>query len=77
MPANADQETAMEHVYKTIEITGSSKKSADDAVRMAIKKASQSLKNLRWFKVLETRGMIEGSKVQYWQITMQVGFTLE
>ena len=67
----------MEHVYKTIEITGSSKKSADDAVRMAIKKASQSLKNLRWFKVTETRGMIDGSKVQYWQITMQVGFTLE
>jgi flavin-binding protein dodecin len=68
---------AMEHVYKTIEITGSSKQSADDAIRTALEKASQSLKNLRWFKVIETRGMIEGSKVQYWQVTMQVGFTLE
>jgi flavin-binding protein dodecin len=44
---------------------------------MAVRKASQTLKNLRWFKILETRGMIEGSKVQYWQVTMQVGFTLE
>lgn len=67
----------MDHVYKTIEITGSSKKNADDAIRMALKKASQTVKNLRWFKVTETRGVLKGAKVDYWQVTMQVGFTLE
>jgi flavin-binding protein dodecin len=66
-----------EHVYKTVEITGSSQKSADDAIRLAIEKASQTLKNLRWFKVIETRGNIEAGKVAYWQVTIDVGFTLE
>jgi dodecin len=66
-----------EHVYKTVEITGSSHKSADDAIRLAIEKASQTLKNLRWFKVIETRGNIDAGKIAYWQVTIDVGFTLE
>jgi flavin-binding protein dodecin len=71
-------ESAMnDHVYKTIEITGSSATSADDAIRMAIEKASTTVKNLRWFKVLETRGNIEAGKVAYWQVTIHLGFTLE
>jgi flavin-binding protein dodecin len=66
-----------DHVYKTIEITGSSTTSADDAIRIAIEKASATVKNLRWFKVVETRGNIEAGKVVYWQVTIHVGFTLE
>jgi dodecin len=63
--------------YKTIEITGSSHTSAEDAVRVAIEKASQTLKNLRWFKEVETRGYIRGGKIAYWQVTLHIGFTLE
>jgi flavin-binding protein dodecin len=66
-----------EHVYKTIEITGSSQKGADDAIRVAIDKASQSVHNLRWFKVTEIRGNIENGKIAYWQVTLDLGFTLE
>jgi dodecin len=66
-----------EHVYKTIEITGTSTKSGDDAVRVAIEKASSSVKNLRWFKVVETRGAVEAGKIAHWQATIHLGFTLE
>ena len=66
-----------DHVYKTIEITGSSTKSADDAIRIAIEKAAQTVKNMRWFKVTETRGNVESGKIAYWQVTIQLGFTLE
>jgi len=66
-----------DHVYKTIEITGSSPRSADDAIRVALAKAAQTIKNLRWFKVVETRGVIEAGAVTYWQVTLHVGFTLE
>jgi hypothetical protein len=65
------------HVYKTIEITGSSPKSMEEAVANAIAKASKSLHNLRWFQVIETRGEIEGAAVAHWQVTMKVGFTLD
>ena len=66
-----------DHVYKTIEITGSSSKSADDAIRIAIEKASDSISNMRWFKVLETRGNIEAGKIAYWQVTLHIGFTVQ
>jgi flavin-binding protein dodecin len=66
-----------DHVYKTIEITGSSPKGVEEAVANAIAKASQSLHNLRWFQVIDTRGEIEGAKVAHWQVTMKVGFTLD
>lgn len=66
-----------DHVYKTIEITGSSSKSPDDAVRTAVDRASSTVKNMRWFKVTETRGAIDNNKVAYWQVTIQLGFTLE
>ena len=66
-----------DHVYKTVEITGSSAQSADDAVRTAIDRASATIKNMRWFKVSEIRGAIENGKIGYWQVTIQLGFTLE
>ncbi len=66
-----------DHVYKTIEITGTSRTGAEEAIRTAIQKASTTVKNLRWFKVIETRGHIEGGRVDHWQVTIQIGFTLE
>lgn len=66
-----------QHVYKHIELTGSSQQSIEDAIQSAISKASETVRNLRWFKVIETRGHIEEGKVQYWQVTLQVGFTLD
>ena len=65
------------HVYKHIELTGSSTKSVEDAIRGALAKASKSLRNMRWFEVLETRGHIEDGIVAHWQVTIKVGFTLE
>ncbi|RFU45361.1 dodecin [Paraburkholderia sp. DHOC27] len=66
-----------DHVYKQIELTGSSEKSSDDAVRTAIEKASKTLRNLHWFEVTETRGHIEGDKVVHWQVTIKVGLRIE
>jgi flavin-binding protein dodecin len=66
-----------EHVYKSIELTGSSKKSVEEAIHRAVKKASETVRNLRWFQVTDTRGYIEKGKVAYWQVTVKIGFTLE
>jgi flavin-binding protein dodecin len=65
------------HVYKSIELTGSSTTSIEDAVATAIAKASESLRNIHWFNVTETRGHVKDGKVAYWQGTLKVGFTLE
>ena len=65
------------HVYKTLELTGSSSTGIEDAVNTAIAKASETVRNMQWFKVCETRGHIRDGKVAYWQVTIQVGFTLE
>jgi flavin-binding protein dodecin len=65
------------HVYKSIELTGSSTTSIEDAVATAIAKASESLRNIHWFNVTETRGHVKDGKVAYWQVTLKVGFTLE
>jgi len=66
-----------EHVYKKIELTGSSKVSIEDAVNNAVAKAGETIRNMRWFEVVETRGYIEENKVSYWQVTVKIGFTLE
>ncbi|MBI2801118.1 MAG: dodecin family protein [Gammaproteobacteria bacterium] len=66
-----------EHVYKKIEITGSSTESSDKAVRNAIAKAAKSIKNMDWFEVIETRGQVEKGKVAFWQVTIKLGFRLE
>ena len=66
-----------EHVYKSIELTGSSKKSIEDAVEKALVRAGKTLRSMRWFEVLSTRGYIEKGKLAYWQVTIKIGFTLE
>jgi dodecin len=66
-----------DHVYKTLELTGSSATSSDDAVRNAIAKAAKTMRNMHWFQVTETRGHIADDKVAHWQVTIKVGFTLE
>ncbi|NCS87534.1 MAG: hypothetical protein AUK34_09900 [Ignavibacteria bacterium CG2_30_36_16] len=65
------------HVYKLIELSGSSPDSIEEAVNNAITKAGESIRNMRWFEVLETRGQIDNAKVQHWQVTIKVGFTIE
>jgi len=66
-----------DHVYKKLEIVGSSTKSSDDAVRNAIERASKTLRNMRWFEVVETRGHIEDGQCSHWQVTIKIGFTLD
>ena len=65
-----------DHVYKLIELTGTSTKSIEDAINTAIKRAGKTVKNLRWFVVTETRGDIDKSRVRHWQVTIKVGFTV-
>lgn len=66
-----------EHVYKSLELTGSSKVGIDDAVKKAIAKASKTVHDLRWFQVTEVRGNIDGGAVSSWQVSLKVGFTLD
>ena len=64
-------------VYKLIELTGTSTTSMEEAVGVAIKRAGKTVKNLRWFQVVETRGTIEKGHVLLWQVTLKVGFAVE
>jgi dodecin len=66
-----------DHVYKLIELTGTSTTTIEDAVGNALKLAHKTIRNLAWFQVTETRGNIEKGKVQHWQVTIKVGFTIE
>jgi flavin-binding protein dodecin len=64
-------------VYKTIELTGTSGKSIEEAVDRALERAGQTLHNLKWFQILETRGNIEKNRVKHWQVTLKIGFTVD
>ena len=66
-----------DHVYKVTEIVGSSEKSIEDAIQTAISRASETLRNLRWFEVMQIRGHIGDDGVQHYQVTLKVGFTLQ
>ena len=66
-----------DHVYKKIEITGSSAKNIEHAIDNAINKAAKTVHNMRWFEVVDTRGYIEDGKIAYWQVTLKIGFTLD
>ena len=66
-----------DHVYKSVELTGTSTTNVEDAVRNAVERASKTLRNLRWFEVVSVRGGIDGSEVAHWQVTIKVGFTLD
>ncbi len=65
------------HVYKTVELVGSSTVGFEDAVQAAVARASATLRNLRWFEVVGTRGQIEDGKIAHYQVTLKIGFTLE
>lgn len=65
------------HVYKSIELTGSSTTSIEDAINTAIARANETVRNVSWFEVVETRGHVQEGKVAYWQVTIKIGFTLE
>jgi len=65
------------HVYKLVELTGTSTTSIEDAITTAVKQAHRTCKELRWFQVVETRGNIEKGKIQHWQVTIKVGLALE
>ena len=64
-------------VYKMIEITGTSPKSIDDAVQSAIARASATVRNMQWFEIVEIRGRVNQDKVNQWQVTLKIGFTIE
>jgi len=66
-----------DHIYKKIEIVGSSTKGIDDAISNAVDRAGKTLKHLRWFEVDEIRGHIADDGVKHWQVTVKIGFTLE
>jgi flavin-binding protein dodecin len=66
-----------EHVYKLIELTGSSKSSIEDAISTAVARAARTVRNMRWFEVTEIRGQIDQDQIAYWQVTLKIGFTVE
>lgn len=66
-----------DHTYKLIELVGTSATSIEDAVANALQRAGQTIKNMRWFQIVETRGEIDQNKVGHWQVTLKVGFTIE
>jgi len=66
-----------EHVYKKIELTGSSEKSLEDAIHNAVAKAAETIHDMRWFEVVDTRGHIEDGRVVHYQVTVKIGFTLD
>ena len=66
-----------DHIYKKVELTGSSADSSDQAIRNAISKAGESLRHIDWFEVMETRGEIRDGLIVHWQVTVKVGFRLE
>lgn len=66
-----------DHVYKHIELTGSSKTSVEDAIKNAVTRAAETLRGMQWFEVTDTRGHIVDNKIEFWQVTIKVGFTLE
>lgn len=65
------------HVYKTLELTGSSPKSIEDAMQTAIGRASKTIRNIKWVEVVQQRGHVVNDKIAHWQVTMKVGFTLD
>ena len=66
-----------DHTYKLIELVGTSSSGIEDAVNNALQRAGQTVKNMRWFQVMETRGEVHQNKVAHWQVTLKIGFTIE
>jgi dodecin len=66
-----------DHVYKLLELTGSSSVGIEDAVQKAIAKAHETVRNIQWFSITETRGHVKDGKVAHWQVSVKMGFTLD
>jgi dodecin len=66
-----------DHVYRVIEITGSSQNGIEDAIQTAVARASRTLRNLRWFEVINTRGHLDSGKISHYQVTLKIGFTID
>lgn len=66
-----------DHVYKKVEVVGSSKLGVDDAIRNAVETAAQTIRHIDWFEVVETRGHVTDGKVAHFQVTLKIGFRLE
>ncbi|MGH8163341.1 MAG: dodecin [Rhodanobacteraceae bacterium] len=66
-----------EHVYKKMELVGSSKESIEGAVQNAVARASKTIRNMRWFEIGDTRGHIVDNRIDHWQVTVKIGFTLD
>lgn len=66
-----------DHVYRVLELVGSSETSIEDAIKSAISKASNTVRHMRWFQIVETRGHIENNTLSHYQVTLKVGFTVE
>jgi dodecin len=66
-----------DHVYRVIEITGSSPNGIEDAIQTAVARASRTLRNLRWFEVINTRGHLDSGKISHYQVTLKIGFTID
>jgi len=67
----------MDHIYKKVELVGTSPESIEKAVENALARAATTLRNLRWFEVVETRGHIQDGRIDHWQVTIKAGFTLD
>jgi hypothetical protein len=74
MPDSTDMK---DHVYKILELVGSSEKGIEDAIQNAVTRASKTIRDMKWFEVVQTRGHIENGSVRHYQVTLRVGFTLE
>ncbi len=66
-----------DHIYKKIEVVGSSPKGIEEAMKNALTRAKKTVRNMRWFEIAETRGYLEDGNVEHWQVTLKVGFTLD
>jgi flavin-binding protein dodecin len=71
------QETNMAHVYKVVEVVGTSEASTDEAIRTAVSKASETIREIGWCEVIATRGHVVDGRVKHFQVTVKIGFTLE
>jgi hypothetical protein len=70
-------DAASAHIYRVVEIVGSSETSIEEAIQAAIRRADETLRNVRWFEVAETRGVVAGGQVAHYQVRLKVGFTLD
>jgi dodecin len=75
--SHKEQSPMPDRVYKKIEVTGTSAKSLEEAVESAVAYAAQTVRNMRWFEVTETRGRIDNGKVAEWQVTLKIGFAID